>query len=432
MNQNPVSQRIDLMRAQWEKAIAVPGTQVIRWFIKPDEWRMTDAFFEIESSAHGELPDIFFRMESPFENEKVYNKHLHEDWLERFNSDKETFALLEASGVGINYIPGTDHTLSFFAELQKLATAISTPELERNIIVYLSPSSVNEVKVYVQWIEQAIKNSLPPQVKIMLVDDEEHKRYTRLSDNYPRQVKSIMPDLGMSKVMRQMATSGNPAAPDVQFRKCVFEMADAVAKKDADLVESLGKKAVDIATKAGWKHLVATAYMITAGYLLSLKKYKRSESLYNEAINVSRSAYTDGDVACGILLIQCYSLQGASMQLQGEKSMAMQSYIQMAKQAEEMNDPLNAMEGWRLAAFAAEKSGKPKDSFDYYIHALEKGKQLDEKVRSYSGFLLVGEGAIEMAQLSGNNHRVPEIKEQMVTLVGPEWEKQLEKMKQTA
>jgi tetratricopeptide (TPR) repeat protein len=432
MNQNPVSQRIELMRAQWEKAIATSGVQVMRWFIKPDEWRMVDAFFEIESSAQGELPDIFFRMECPFENEKLYNKHLHEEWTERFNNDKETFAMLEAGGVGINYSPGTDHTLSFFAEIQKLASAISTPEIERNIILYFTPASVNETKVYVQWIEQAIKNSLPPQVKIMLVDDEENRRYTRLSDNYPKQVKSIVPDLNMSKVMRQMATSGNPAAPDVQFRKCVFEMSDAVAKKDADMVETLGKKAVDIATKAGWKHLVAAAYMITAGYLLSLKKYKRSESLYSEAINVSRNAYTDGDAACGILLIQCYSLQGASMQLQGEKTMAMQSYIQMAKHAEEMNDPLNAMEGWRLAAFTAEKTGKPADSFEYYISALENGKQLDDKVRSYSGFLLAGEGAIEMAQLSGNSSRVPELKEQMVNLVGSDWEKQLEKMKQTA
>lgn len=432
MNQNPVSQRIDLMRTQWEKAMAVPGTQVIRWFIKPDEWRMVDAFFEIETSAQGELPDIFFKIETPFENEKVYNKHLHEEWTERFNSDKETFASLEASGVAINYTPGIDHTSSFFSEIQKLASAISTPEMERNIILYLAPSSVNETKLYVQWIEQAVKNSLPPQVRIMLADDEEHKRYTRLSDNYPRQVKSIVPDLNMSKVMRQMATSGNPAAPDVQFRKCIFEMSDAVVKKEADLVESLGKKAVGIAEKAGWKHLVATAYMITGGYLLSLKKYKRSESLYSEAVNVSRTAYTDGDVACGILLIQCYSLQGAAMQMQGEKSMAMQSYIQMARHAEEMNDHLNAMEGWRLAAFSAEKIGKPKDSFEYYSHALEKGKQLDEKVRSYSGFLLVGEGAIEMAQLSGNSHRVPELKEQMVSLAGKDWEKQLGKMKQTA
>jgi tetratricopeptide (TPR) repeat protein len=266
----------------------------------------------------------------------------------------------------------------------------------------------------------------------MLADDEENKRYTRLSDNYPKQVKSIVPELKMDKVMRQMATSGNPAAPDVQFRKCVFEMADATAKKDADLVESLGKKAVAIATKAGWKHLVATAGMITGGYLLSLKKYKRSETLYNEAITVSRNAYTDGDTASGILLIQCYALRGASMQLQGEKSMAMQSYIQMAKHAEEMNDLLNAMEGWRLAAHSAEKSGKPKDSFDYYFNALEKGKQLDENVRLSSGFLMIGEGLIEVAPLSGNSHRLPEIKEQMVSFAGKDWEKQLEKMKQTA
>lgn len=432
MNQNPVSQRIDLMRTQWEKAIAAPGTQVLRWFVKPDEWRMVDAFFEIEASSQGELPDIFFKIETPFQDERYYLRQLHEDWKERYDSDKETFELLKQSGVAINYEPGDDHTLSFFDEIQKLAVAISTPELQRNIVLFLVPSSVSEVKLYLSWLEHYIKNGLPPQVKLMIVDDEENKRYTRFSDNYPRQVKTIVPDLNMSKVMRQMATSGNPAAPDVQFRKCVFEMADATAKKDADLVESLGKKAVDIATKAGWKHLIATASMITAGYLLSLKKYKRSEALYNEAITTCRNAYADGDTACGILLVQCHSLRGASMQLQGEKTMAMQSYVQMAQQAEEINDPLNAMEGWRLAAHTAEKSGKPKDSFDYYSHAFEKGKLLDEKIRTASSFLMVGEGLLETAALSGNSHRVPEIKEQMASFAGKNWETQLELMKQTA
>jgi hypothetical protein len=432
MNQNPVSQRIELIRTQWEKAIATPGVQVLRWFIKPDEWRMIDAFFEIEASSQGELPDIFFKIETPFENERVYLKHLHEDWKERYESDKETFELLKQSGVAIDYTPGTDHTVSFFNEIQRLAAAISTPELQRNIVLFFTPSPVNEVKLYLSWLEHHIKNGLPPQVKIMIVDDEENKRYTRLSDNYPKQVKTIVPDLNMSKVMRQMATSGNPAAPDVQFRKCIFEMADATAKKDADLVESLGKKAVGIATKAGWKHLIATACMITAGYLLSLKKYKRSETLYNEAITTCRTAYAEGDAACGILLVQCHSLRGASLQLQGEKSMAMQSYIQMAKQAEEINDQLNAMTGWRLAGHVAEKSGNSKESFDYYFKAFEKGKLLDEKVRLSSGLLVVGEGLLETAALSGNSHRVPEIKEQMVSLVGNNWETQLEQMKQTA
>src|SRR6185503_9020262 len=98
-------------------------------------------------------------------------------------------------------------------------------------------------------------------------------------------------------------------------------------------------------------------HIVTAGYLLSLKKYSRSEQLYTEGINVCKEAHAEGDAACGILLIQCYCLKGGAMQLQGEKTMAMQSYIQMAEHADTLNDPLNAMEGWRLAGYTAEKSG---------------------------------------------------------------------------
>lgn len=418
-----------MLRSQWEKSISVAGVQVIRWFIKPDEWRMIDAFFETESSEHGDLQDIFFRMESSFENQQSYNTRLLEEWKEKFNNSGETISSLSEAGIEINYHPGEDKSISFFTEIQKLASSI--PDFERNIVIYISPASIFEKRSFVQWIEVAVQNRLPAQVKIMLVDDSDNKVYTSLSDNYPSQVKTLSPNLQMDKVMRQMATSGNPAAPDVQFRKCVFEMADAVARKDDAELEKLGRKAVSIATKAGWKHLIATAYMVTGGYLLSLKRYTRSEHYYNEAISSCKTSYAEGDVACGVLLTQCYALKGAAEQLQGEKIKATQSYVQMAEQAEQQNDWLNAMEGWRLAANTAEKNGKPKESFGYYSNAMEKGKKLDERARTSSAFLLVGEGILETALQSGNAHRIAEIKEQMVTLAGSGWEEQLQKMKQS-
>src|SRR6185503_11913857 len=315
MSSNLVTRRLDQLRSQWQKAVAVPDINVIRWFIKNDEWRMIDAFYELESSEHGELADIFFSMSSPFTNSRQYTGDLCKEWADRFDTDPELLTELAADGIFIPYQPARDvkvpitenSGLLFFKEIERMVKAL--PTLEANIVIYLAPASVNNKKEFVEWITNSMINGLPAKVKLMLVDEEDDKFYTPLSDNYPRQVKTILPDLQMGKVMRQMATSGNPNAPDVQFRKCIFEMADAVTNKDPGEVERLGKKAAGIATKAGWKHLIATAHMVTAGYLLLLKKYSRSEQLYTEGINVCKEAHAEGDAACGILLIQCYCLK---------------------------------------------------------------------------------------------------------------------------
>lgn len=388
---------------------------------------MVEGFFELEASEHGELPDLFFRMEAPFTEINTYFKALLTEWETNFENDPDTLASLAEAGIPINRESAVqllqrndlDFSKVFFDQLSHFIHAI--PDFESNIVLYISPQSCSNYKNFSKWLKGLLEKQFSNRIRIMIADTDVYTYYDYLQERCRDQVVTLNPDLQMDKALKQAATAGNPAAPDVQFRKCFFNMSDAAAKKNLGDIEYWGSKALEIAVKAGWKHLEAVAYMLTAGYLLNFKKYNRSIALYNNSLQVSEAAYSQGDEACGALVIQSLSLIGSCYTLAKDYGEAATVYAQMAGKATAMNDWLNAMEGWRMAAFSSERSGRADAAWQYYTNAMESGKNLDKPVRESSALPFVGAAMTELAKHTGKQSMMEKINHDMIAMVGNNW-----------
>lgn len=428
---NPVTHRLELLRHKWQQAMEKnKECRIIRWHARPDETEMVHAFIEVEASEHGELPDIFIRLESAFSGNENYSIVLLKELEDRLNNEKEA---LEGKEISLSWIPIYDEKANRDKErallfLNNLGSFIkSHPGFDgRLLVVNLVPAEIENTGQWERWLIALIEAGIPEQLRIVIMDVTGYALYAGISNRFPQTVITLMPELKMDEVMRQTAAAaGNPTAPDVQFRNCFLAMSEAAGKQDLPGAEQWGAKALAIARKAAWPNMQVAVYLQLGNLALGEKEFEKCMSHYNDGLHAAREAYASGDAPSGTLVAQCYAARAAAFFSKKEYTAAAEAYKAMAETALEIGHHLYRVEGWRMAALCYRKGDDYDLAWESNWEALHASQLLEEEIRKNSTLPYVGKELLELASSMGKSNERRKIHEMMEQLAGTDWEQKL-------
>lgn len=429
---NPISHRIDLMRARWHQYVQ-PGVQIVRWLVEPDEVQMVEGFYRLESSPHGQIPDLFLKLSAPFYDEISYETALLEEWLQRWESP-EGQQELQATGITVQYnsaryrqdlARGLDPRKICWTALEDFATNISG--FDGQLTLFIWPQECAYPKKWAAWMQQFLETGIPPHLRVMLFDVKKQEYLQRCAAL--KHAVTIPADLNMREAVRQIATSGNPNNPMVQFNHCMFNLGDALARRKLREVHEWGQKAIAAGNKSGQISLEAAGIIGYGSALFQLKEYPEAIRQLDRAVSLTSKPAQEGDMSTGGVLVQAHAFRGAVYYRTRSWKDAETAYRQMGEAASQLQMPVMAMEGWRQAAHACEKHGNRKQAYEYFQLAYKAGLELDPETRKVTAFPLVAAALHLQARAMRETALQQDIETQLSALLGNNWEQQIKNYK---
>lgn len=357
---NAIALRIERLQDKWEKALEKqPGVKLVRWLIDPEEAVLLNGFFKLESSAHGSVPELFVVLLVPFENSDTFAGNLCREWLAMW--EKERGLSMDDPWQSQTFREALDRQddpadFLLIDLLSKFHQAYSQPE-SRTLVPGLMPGCIHDFSGYNKWLKQFVPK-LPEGVCVTVVDhlNKNHLETacTALGDDA---LTITCGDLEIREAIEDVATSGNPAKPDVQFRTCLFEMGRGLASKNKSRVNEWGEKALQVGQKSRNKSLWATAHLVYAGFLMHFRGYKqRIHQLLDQGIQIAAPAFKAGDQESLPILLQLYGYKASYYSMRGDKSEAVTWMAKQADLAVEQQMVLFALSACHRTAYLAKKN----------------------------------------------------------------------------
>ncbi|CAL1517079.1 hypothetical protein [Chitinophaga sp. MM2321] len=437
---NPIAQEINKIQQHWRKGVYNrPGLRLVRLVIKPEEARLYEGFCKLESTAHGQLEEVFVTHLTPFENEDTFSTNLIKDWLETYDGSTELLKEMEQRGAALHWDAHPyRQALAYDAQapqdallLQMLQTfREALPFQPRELVLALLPRQVSDTRSFASWLASLLKRGIPAGIKLLVID---HVNKDHLAINerpFPGQVLSMHIPLQLENAIQKLATSGNPNDPEVQYRKCLFEMGNALKDKDLKRLHYWGQRMLDCTQRSGNKGLFATAHISYAGMLFNFKRDPKLPLLLEKGGRIARQGMQHGDPACLPLVIQFYGYQGAYAQIRKRFTEAIDWFIKQAATAQEHKFLPQAMNAWYQAAELCRR----KDTSRYYTvleQAYQGGIEMNDDEITTSVYSYLVRDYHDYAYTNKLTTVVHDINEKMKRLFGENWKEEIDRMKKS-
>lgn len=428
---NAIAQRIDVLRRKWqEKTEKHPEWKVARWLMEPADAELYTGMLKLESSPYGALPEVFVAMFTPFDDVDTFSHQLTGDWIEVYESEKEQHPELswdnEALKTKLSASP-EDHPRDELL-LETLYSFSKFIGEKKKLVLSLVPRHVKNFIDYNDWVIRLYQKGLPDNVSIMLLDHTSERYLERaLNETYPESFTLEPGDMNMKGAIQDLATKGDPADPQIQFRKCLFEMSKAVSKNRKEEVHKWGEQMLIVTQRTGDKNFFASAHLIFAGFLMHFKDESKTTLLLDQGIRIIKPEAKDNAEA-GATLMQLYSYQGAQASMKKEYKEAVKWFMLQAQAAKDAGFPQMSIGAYKMALFTADRHRKLEEEYNHVLHeGYRTGldmKDEDLKVTEYAyiahQYLMFYEEA-ETKETSALNKR-------MVSLYGDNWRDQIQQI----
>jgi hypothetical protein len=336
---NPIAQIIDKMQTCWMQQVQ-PSTALVRWLLKADEHRMYEGFCRLEASPHGRIDELFVFFYTPFQHADRYSRAVLENWLQEI---KEHQALAIQSGTVTSsfdvaafekQLTNADSSrcdvllMEMMDQFRNLSAGPARP-----LVLSLLPKTIQSPAGMAQWINRFASQNIPEGLRLLVFDHSNGNYWQGIFDQHPDRSVTLEMDLHLDDAVKAIATGGDPRSPDVQFRRCMYAMGEAAARKEINVLHECGKKMLDIGAGSGQHTLHATSYITYAGMLFTFRSFDAVHNLLNKGIQICQQAMGSGDTAIRPLLLQFYGYRAAAFQHQKDSKKAMECFMQQGREA---------------------------------------------------------------------------------------------------
>lgn len=426
---NPIARTIEKLQSKWSEATnEKPDYKLIRWMIKPDNSPLINGFYKIESSRFGSLPEFFLVQFTAFDNSLDFPKQLVTDWIDIWESDpsvKEANAIWDTAAIR-NKVSAV--------KTQKEADQLFIDTLSdfrnrfcrdnQDLVFTMIPKSVSDFSAFNYWLIFMVEK-LPEKIKISLVDHVGENYLKSTFKEFPKETITIKSeDIDINNLAKEMATSGDPNNPEIEFRKCVFEMADGLIAKDPRHIITWGQKAIAVAQKTGVASMVGTAYLIYAGFMLQLRK-NAADNLLDIGISISENAYKSGDNNASYVLMQLYGYKAAFQRIQGKRAESCHWLLKQARMATSINLPILAISQYRVLARIAKQAWDNEIYYTSLKEGYEASETLTEEELKVSEIKILAFNYVKELKDYEKYDKAEEVEARMVDLFGKNWTKDI-------
>jgi len=426
----PVARAIEAMQRKWIAAVEnQPNYTLARWLIAEEEAVLLTGFCKLESSAYGQLPEIFSTLFTPFENSFTYSQQLILDWLELWDKNEKYTASLSKDWGYDDFkqkaaIQQDSNTYDYIliALLQSIHKTFADADVERPFVLSLLPQRLNNIADYNQWL-QNITPKLPAEIKLMIVDyigkDYFQKTCHKLNE---KAITIACGNLNVQKIIKDIATVGNPNAPEVQFKKCLFAMGEAVVAHNRTDLDHWGQKALSISQRSGVKSFYATAHIVYAGFIMQLKpKDAKIKALLDNGIRIAQTAPKE-DTNAIHLIGQFYAYLTAWHSIQGENGQAAAYLLKQANIAIQQKHEPQAIVSLHRAAELYKKNHNSKEFQETVTLGFKTGENIsDELLMISADYMLLGRAYYNFQLQQKQLEEAQAINDKMIKLYGEDW-----------
>lgn len=436
---NPIAFELNKIQQAWLKSVAPnPQLRVVRLVIKPEEARVYEGFCKLESSRHGQMPEVFVTHLTNFEDEDAFSAAIIKDWLETYDNSAALMEELQQRNTALTWNPQPyrqalaqqngqpmDDTLLHLLDDFKQAL----PNDDKRLVLALLPRQVSHMRGLKQWLTNMLKKGIPNGVKLLVFDHAGNEQLAIHERQFPGQIHSMHVPLELHNAIQKLAKSGNPNDPEIALRRCLFEMGDALQKKEIKRLHEWGQKALDYTQRSGNKGLFASAHIMYAGMLFYFKRDPQLPILLERGMRIAKQG-VQGDPACLPLLIQFYGYHGAYAQIRRNFDDAIEWFIKQARLAQEHHFNQQAMNGWYQAAELCRR----KDAGRYYIvleEAYLAGLSLQDEEITTSVYIYLLRDYYDYAHNKKIQETIQQIDEKMGRLFGDNWKEEVDRIRKT-
>jgi hypothetical protein len=433
---NPITIRLDEMVTVWKKNVQ-PHHTLIRWMLKPEDYRMYEGFCRLEASPHGKLDNLFVFFYTPFADVQTYSHALMKDWLQEYDDPKQR-KLLEKGGIKNEW------------DLQVYRQAVNDndyaacdallPDMIRSYKNYINqaqtpfvfsvmPRQTVSAQQFIQWMFTWMQQPKPDDTQLLVFDHLNSNYWGNVFEQYADEAVTLQHDLRMQEAIRQIATAGAATDPYAFFRKCMFEMGDASLKKNKELLNQWGEKAVECGKKTTDKNLLATAYITWAGMLFTFKDHDRINELLDTGIRLCKQGVAAGNDPMKSLLLQYFIYKGADCQLQKERKEALQWYMKAGDEAVAFDFPGQAVSAYYKAYIFANHKNWNEEKMQACTKALQLTKRLSNEEIQASEYPFMAHVYWQEKQGRGDA-LLSAVEEKMVSTYGEDWTKIVDELKE--
>jgi hypothetical protein len=425
---NPITERLELLYAQWTEFSLDADRRVLRWLIRDDEARMIEAFVGIESSEGGRLPVLFSRLCVPFAGSHTYGFALRDRLLDDIEHEATQSPLLR----GFSPPPpreedeGRAGLVALAEALVKHVRARGTT-VEQLALVILPPPLADgtDWARFVAKLATCLANS---EIRAIVIDRLDAPVLDTAAESSPAVIASVPAKLDMPGAIREVsARAGKLDAPAGKFRQAYTAMLDAIGKHDMAAALRWGEVASLVARAQGWWHLlVGVGFCLGTGYLDAKRPtdaaqwFRRAEEPLNGP--VPPLGASDEPMLVSTLRLRCRLGLGAACYFAGAFEQTAIVYGGAAEIAHAMGDKLAELDARRMQSHCLERAGKLDDAWTRGLEGVAVGAELSSDDRKLSTLPYLGRALLQLTGRSSMGHRRIAIRAQLDALLGTGWE----------
>lgn len=426
---NPITQRLDRLADKWMAFSRQPANRLFRWLVKSDESRMVQAFFEREASEEGICPDLFLRFRTAFEAPDDYAAILFREFGEQMETVREE---LKEENIPFEWQPPAEGPKAsavrlFLDTLQELAAHFSDLPPEGLVVAWLSPDPSGDAEAWSACVNSFLGEGVPDRVRLMVVDTESWPLFEEAAQLYPEAVATVRPELDMDVAVKQLAAAGNPGQPDSLFRRAYVDLTQAINAGNFRRVDEKAAIALQLARENNWPGMQYTVWMTHAMAYFNQRDYEEALNRYREAKKLAQNIAVEDEKVGGTLQVKAVFAEAAVYFALKDYESAAMHYESVVPLAEEIEDNFSAMEGLRMAALCHQMNKDKRRSWEFNKRALQLAHTLDESMQKNSTVPYVGSALLNLVHRYGGPEEEADIRRQMQSLVGPDWETRVAK-----
>jgi tetratricopeptide (TPR) repeat protein len=427
-DKNAMARRLEHLANSLDVFIQETDKPLLRWLTEPGDDEIVRVFIEYEQEI-GDLTSLVIETKVPFEADgDDFALRLMDDIERQYEEIKPGLA---EEDIVLTWkrpaaVEGEDSTARLVRTLTHLYLAHSN--IIAGVVLFIRPSAMLDEEAYALWMGELLRQGPPPEIRFVVLDPVRAPLLDDMATTDERSVLSEPMNLDYPGMLEELAHGeDNQQGPDAKFRVLFVRLSNQAEKQDIEGAEETARKALAVAASQNWYQMQVVVHMAMGACHLQQHSFEPALAAYKRATFTARQAKDAQDPAGPKMEVASLLAEGSVLFAMQDYPKAAEVYVEAAPLAESTNDPLLAMEAWRMAAYCNEVSGDYASSVRYGESALDAGEKLRKDQRALSTLAFVGDGMIRVLGTAKKKRKakgLPEtssIEERMESLLDENW-----------
>lgn len=417
---NAIERRISQVESHWNKFAENDEARLLRWLGAPEDFRIVDAFYEIQNEEAGETPDFFIRLDAPFRKPDDYGLELTRQFQKLYDDSRND---LKESGIASDWtgpkVEAAENGQKAFAWTLVSFHKYYADLMER-LAVYLSPTEISDGNALAKWLAQLLAGNMPSPIRIMMTDLATTPILSKLAEREPKKVVTIPLNLDMPSAMLELSRGeSGQMGPDALFRRHMVALNKAAADKDLAGAEASSRAALTIAKEQEWPHMGAVILMMLASVYVAADSPEKALETYSRSTQAAVAARKAKFQEAPTLWLQSRLAEASCRLKMNDHEAACAVYEETAPFAEKAGNTFAAIESWRMAAYCHQALGRMEKFWECGDLGMDIAEKAEPPQRAQTTLAMFGEALMQAA--GDDKDRATAIDKRLTELLGPNW-----------